>query len=86
MAIELSIVTPERTLVECQAESVLAPGSEGEFGVLPAHEPYLAPLQAGQLRYEQAGQQHEVSVSGGFVEVTQERVTVLAMVERQNDR
>ena len=78
MAIELSIVTPERSVVECIAESVLAPGSEGEFGVLPAHEPVLAHLKAGRIRYEQAGQLHEVDVSGGFVEVTGERVTVLA--------
>ncbi len=80
MAIHLSIVTPQRTLVECTAASVLAPGSEGEFGVLPAHEPYIAPLKEGRIRYEQAGQLHEVDVSGGFVEVTGEHVTVLALL------
>ncbi len=78
MSIQLSIVTPERTLVELAVDSVLAPGAEGEFGVLPAHEPYLTVLQAGEVRYEVGGQSQRVRISGGFAEVTQERVTVLA--------
>ncbi len=81
MAIALSIVTPERTLVELTVDSVLAPGAEGEFGVLPAHEPYVTPLQAGEVRYVVEGQSQRVRISGGFAEVTQERVTVLATSE-----
>ncbi|MFQ5514349.1 MAG: hypothetical protein ACE5FG_07900 [Myxococcota bacterium] len=79
MPIDLAIVSPERTLVETVVDSVVAPGSEGVFGVLPAHEPYLAPLQAGTLRYREGGRTHDVPVAGGFVEVTQERVTALVL-------
>ncbi len=78
MPLQLSIVTPEGTLVELAVGSVLAPGGEGEFGVLPAHEPYLTSLQAGELRYVVDGKTFHVAVSGGFAEVTQERVTILA--------
>ena len=78
MALELSIVTPERTLVELVVDSVQAPGGEGEFGVLPAHEPYLTSLKAGELRYVVDRKTFQVAVSGGFAEVTQERVTILA--------
>ena len=78
MPIQLSIVTPAGSLAELAVDSVLAPGGEGEFGVLPAHEPYLTSLQAGELRYVVDGKTFQVAVSGGFVEVTQERVTILA--------
>ena len=78
MALRLSIVTPERPVLETDVESVEAPGSEGEFGVLPGHEPFLAPLGAGELRYTEASGSHDLSITGGFAEVTGERVTVLA--------
>ena len=78
MPIDLAIVSPARTIVESSVDAVVGPGSEGEFGVLPAHEPYLAPLKAGTIRYRESGVEHEVPVTGGFVEVTQEKVTVLA--------
>ncbi len=81
MSLQLSIVTPEGTLVELAVDSVLAPGAQGEFGVLPAHEPYLTVLQAGEVRYVVEGQIQRVGISGGFAEVTQERVTVLATSE-----
>ena len=80
MPVDLAIVTPARTLVEEPVDSVVAPGSEGEFGVLPAHEALLAPLQAGELRYVVGGQTKTVQIEGGFAEVTQERVTILAEV------
>ncbi len=46
--------------------------------MLPAHEPYLTVLQAGEVRYVVDGKTFQVAVSGGFVEVTQERATILA--------
>jgi F-type H+-transporting ATPase subunit epsilon len=78
MPVQLSIVTPEQSLVEASVDWVVAPGSEGEFGVLPLHEPYLVPLKAGDVRFQEGGQEHRVTISGGFAEVTQDRVTVLA--------
>ena len=85
MPVALSIVTPEQTLVDTLADSIVAPGAEGEFGVLPAHEPFLAPLQAGELRYESGGESHAVEITGGFAEVTQERVTVLAQLTESTE-
>ena len=78
MALELSIVTPARPVVEVVAESVVVPGQEGEFGVLPDHEALLAALGAGVIRYVEQGRSQRVAVSGGFAEVTGQRVTVLA--------
>ena len=75
--LQLSIVTPERPLVEAEVDSVVAPGSEGEFGVLPGHEPLLLALARGEVRYTAAGQTQRVAVSGGFAEITGSRVTLL---------
>ena len=80
MPIDLSIVTPAKILVEQPVDTVIAPGSEGEFGVLTAHEPLLAPLQAGELRYEVDGRSESVTITGGFAEVTQDHITILADV------
>ena len=77
MSFRLTVVTPARPVVDAEVESVVAPGQEGEFGVLTSHEPFLAPLQAGVLRYTENGQTHQLRVAQGFAEVTHERVTVL---------
>jgi F-type H+-transporting ATPase subunit epsilon len=78
MPFRLSIVTPERPVVDLEVESVRVPGQEGEFGVLASHEPFLAPLAAGVVEYVASGVEHRVAVSGGFAEVTQAHVTLLA--------
>lgn len=78
MPIALSIVTPSRAVVETEADSVVAPGSEGEFGVLPGHAPLLAALKPGVVSYTEGGRISRIAIGGGFAEVTQERVTVLA--------
>ena len=74
----LVVVTPEAPLVDTEVDSVEAPGSEGEFGVLPGHEPLLAPLAAGELRYKVGGSTQTLEIKGGFAEVTSDAVTVLA--------
>ncbi len=78
MPLRLSIVTPTRPLVDAEVETVTAPGAEGEFGVLPAHAPHLMPLDPGVVRYVAAGNELRLAISGGFAEVTGERVTLLA--------
>ena len=78
MALRLAIVTPTRAFVETDADSVVAPGSEGELGLLPGHAPLLATLKPGVVRYTGGGRTARVAIGGGLVEVTQERVTVLA--------
>ena len=76
--IRLEIVTPSRMVLSEDVEIVVATGTEGEFGVLHDHIPFLSTLQEGELRYRQGGQLHYMAVSGGFAEVLPDKVTVLA--------
>lgn len=78
MPLRLAIVTPARPVIDVDVDSVVAPGAEGEFGVLPGHELLLAPLQAGVVRYSEAGTESRVAVDSGFAEITGESVTILA--------
>lgn len=85
MPLHLSIVTPERAVLETEVDAVVAPGAEGEFGVLPEHEAFLAPLQPGVVRYQGGEGSRRVSVSTGFAEVTGERVTLLVQTAEPSD-
>ena len=77
--IRLEVVTPEKIVVSEEAQIVASPGSEGEFGVLSGHTPFLTSLKTGVIRYTDAsGKEHYVFVSGGFAEALPDRVTVLA--------
>jgi len=80
VGLRLSIVTPSRPLLDADVEQVVAPGSEGEFGVLPGHAALLVSLKPGVMRWTESGRARRAAISGGFAEVTQERVTVLAPV------
>ena len=76
---QLEIVTPEKTFYSGVVEHLQAPGSEGSFGVLSGHVPLLSSLQIGHLSFaEEGGTSIQVATSGGFVEVQQDRVTLLA--------
>jgi len=74
----LSVVTPEKQLVSEEVDQVNAPGSEGDFGVLYDHAPILTNLRSGQLSYENDGESTALVISGGYLEVTDNRVTILA--------
>ena len=74
----LSIVTPETQLVAEEVDQVNAPGSEGDLGILYDHAPILTNLRSGQLSYEKDGETIALVVSGGYLEVSENRVTVLA--------
>ena len=74
----LSIVTPEKQLVSEEVDQVNLPGTEGDLGILHDHAPILTLLRAGQLSYEKEGETVVLVVSGGYLEVTDNRVTVLA--------
>jgi len=85
--IKLEVVTPERFVVSEEAQIVVAPGVQGEFGVLSGHTPFLSALKLGTIRYKDAqGVERAVFVSGGFAEVLPDKVTVLAeSAERRRD-
>ena len=74
----LCVVTPEKQLVSEEVDQVNAPGSEGDFGVLYDHAPILTNLRAGQLSYENDGESTALVISGGYLEVTDNPVTILA--------
>jgi F-type H+-transporting ATPase subunit epsilon len=76
--INLVVVTPERLVFDGLVDDVAIPGLNGEFGVLPEHALLLSILETGVLTYHQGGQKYMMAVSGGYAEVTPEKVTVLA--------
>jgi F-type H+-transporting ATPase subunit epsilon len=76
----LEVVTPEHLLFSQQVEEVIAPGIEGEFGVLPGHTHFLTTLKIGELRYRIGEHMQYMSVLWGFAEVTPQKVTILAEV------
>ena len=74
----LEVVTPDRLVLSTEADVVVCPGVEGQFGVLPGHIPFLSALEIGEMYYRKGGQIEYLAVSGGFAEVTGEKVTIVA--------
>ena len=74
----LEIITAERSLFDGDVDIVVAPGMAGELAILKNHAPLLTVLQPGELRYQMNGEESYLVVSGGYMEVTSDRVTVLA--------
>ena len=82
----LRVVTPDRQVVREDVEEIQAPGREGYLGILPGHAPLLSELKAGEMNYRQGKDLQRLAVSGGFLEVLPEQVTVLAeTAERPED-
>ena len=78
MALALSVVTPEGQAFHGEAEAVVLPGSEGEFGILPGHEPFLTALRIGPMTIRKAGgEELHAAVSQGFAEVDGDQVSVM---------
>ncbi|HQS18470.1 ATP synthase F1 subunit epsilon [Reyranella sp.] len=77
--VSFRLVMPERELIATEADMVVVPGSEGDFGVLPGHAPLISTVRPGVLEvYQGSKVQQRFLVAGGFAEVTPERCTVLA--------
>ena len=76
----LEVVTPEHRLLSKEVDYVSAPGSEGDFGVLPGHCHFLTTLRIGELLYRVGEQTEYMSVLWGFAEVTPTKVTILAEI------
>lgn len=81
--LQLEIVTPDRLVLSEEVEYVGAPGYEGEFGILPNHIPFLTALQVGNLYYKASGKTFYVFVAGGFAEVSDNKVTIMAEIAEQ---
>jgi F-type H+-transporting ATPase subunit epsilon len=78
MPLHLEIVTPERLAYEGDVDAVVCPGIEGELGVLPHHAPLLTTLDIGELRVRRNNVDEGIFIGGGFLEVNDNVVTVLA--------
>jgi len=78
MSIKLDIVTAERSVFSEEVDVVVAPGIEGQLGILPHHTPLMTTLQAGELRVKKGGEEFSLVISGGFLEVRPDRIIVLA--------
>jgi F-type H+-transporting ATPase subunit epsilon len=78
MSLTLEIVTPERRVLSVTAEEVRAPGVLGGFGIRQDHEPFMTALEPGRLTYVEGGREHHFAVGGGFLQVSDNRVIVLA--------
>ncbi|WP_339161109.1 F0F1 ATP synthase subunit epsilon [Siminovitchia sp. FSL H7-0308] len=76
--LKVSIVTPDGPVYESEAEMVSTRAETGELGILPGHIPLVAPLEIGAVRLKKADKTEYVAVSGGFLEVRPEKVTILA--------
>src|SRR5688500_15371435 len=85
MPIHLEIVTAERTLLSDEVDQINAPGGAGRMGVLPRHEPLLTTLVPGELTIIKNGERIPFAVSGGFMEVLPDRVTILADTAERAD-
>lgn len=79
----LEVVTPEKLLLSQEVDEVIAPGVEGEFGVLPGHTYFISGLKIGELRYRVADKMEYMAVLWGYAEVTPTRVTVLAEISEK---
>jgi F-type H+-transporting ATPase subunit epsilon len=79
MPVQFELVTPERLILSREVEMVVVPGSEGNFGVLPGHAPFISTIRPGTVDiYQGRDITERIFVAGGIAEVTPERCTVLA--------
>lgn len=77
-SLKLDIVTAERIVYSEDVDTIIAPGIEGQLGILPHHAPLMTILQAGELVVRRGGEEDTLAISGGFLEVRPDRVIILA--------
>ncbi len=78
MKLKISIVTPEKTVIDEEADEVIIPTAEGEIAVLPEHIPLLSQIAPGEVVIKNGGNTHYLVVMGGFLEISNNTITVLA--------
>jgi F-type H+-transporting ATPase subunit epsilon len=76
--LHFSLVTPERELFADEVDQVDAPGSEGSFGVLAGHAPFMTTLREGRIHVRRGAAERVYEIKGGFADVTPEGLTILA--------
>ncbi len=81
----LEIITAEREVYSDEVDILVAPGIEGELGILPHHSPLMTALQPGEIRIRKDGEDVFMAVSSGFLEVMDNKVTILADTAERSD-
>jgi len=76
--LQFSLVSPERELFNGEVDQVDVPGTEGDFGVLPLHAPFMAAIRTGAITVFNDGVETKYMIQGGFADVTPDGLTVLA--------
>lgn len=76
--VKVDVVTAERIVYSGEADMIIAPGVEGQLGILPHHTPLMTTLEPGELRIKRAGEEISLVITGGFLEVRPDKVVVLA--------
>ena len=76
--LRLDIVTPDKVVLNAEVDYVGVCGVDGQFGLMPQHAPMLSALKVGDLYYRQGNETHWVFVSGGFAQISDNKVTILA--------
>ena len=82
---KLEIITAEREVYSDEVDVLVAPGIEGELGILPHHAPLMTALQPGEIRIRKEGEDVFMAVSSGFLEVMDNKVTILADTAERSD-
>ena len=83
--LQVAVVTGEKEIYRGEADTVIAPGSEGEMGILPEHAALLTSLKTGEMRIKLGNEEDDLFISGGFMEVYNNMVTVLADVAEHSE-
>jgi F-type H+-transporting ATPase subunit epsilon len=85
MALTLDIVTPERRVLSATCDEVRAPGVQGGFGIRQDHVAFMPALAPGRLTYVEGGREHHYAIGGGFLQVADNKVIVLADTAEARD-
>ncbi len=85
MGIRVDIVTAERLVFSEDADIVMVPGVEGEMGILPHHEPIMTMIKPGEVLVRKGTEEYSLAVSGGFLEVKPDHITILADAAERAD-
>jgi F-type H+-transporting ATPase subunit epsilon len=83
--LKLDVVTAEQVVYTDVVDMLVAPGAEGQLGILPHHAPLMTTLQPGELRIKKGGEESYLAISGGFIEVRPDHVIILADAAERAD-
>lgn len=77
--LQCEVITPDKIIYEGNVDMVVAPGTDGELGILPLHMPIVTTLRVGELRLKHGDDKQDyIAIDGGYMEVSEDKVTILA--------